>query len=77
MNGLPSEHRQRFTAEHVITSGYLLMPETSTTEWLDDDTWLQSGRFTIYHDNVNGWRNTTESIDLNGLRVCRGTADVG
>ena len=45
------------------------MPETSTTEWLDDDTWLHSGRFTIYHDNVNGWRNTTESIDLNGLRV--------
>ncbi len=69
MYGLPSEHRQRTTAERVITSGYLLMPETSTTEWLNDDTWLHSGRFTTYFDNINGWRNITESADFNGLRI--------
>lgn len=67
--GLPSEHRQRITAEHVVAAGYLVLPENSTTEWLNDDTLLHSGRFTTYYDNVNGWRNITETVDVQGLRI--------
>jgi hypothetical protein len=69
MYGLPSEHRQRITAERVVTSGYLKLPEDSPTFWLEDETWFHSGRFTTYFDNVNGWRNVTETTDLKGLRI--------
>ena len=69
MYGLPSEHRHRITAEHVVASGFLDLPENSTTMWLNDETWLLSGRFTTYFDNVNGWRNRTESVDFDKLRV--------
>jgi hypothetical protein len=67
--GGPSEHRHRIAAERVITSGYLKLPENSTTEWLDDQTWLHAGRFTVHFDNVNGWRNINESIDVRNLRI--------
>jgi hypothetical protein len=67
--GAPSEHRHRITAEEIITSGYVKLPETSATEWLDDQTWLHSGRFSVYFDNINGWHNINESIDVHGLRI--------
>jgi hypothetical protein len=67
--GLPSEHRHRITAEHIMTSGYVKLLETSPTGWLDDQTWLHSGRFSVYFDNINGWHNINESIDVQGLRI--------
>jgi hypothetical protein len=67
--GGPSEHRQRISAEHVIASGHLTLPTNSTTEWLDDETWLHSGRLSTYWDNINGWHNINESVDVQGLRI--------
>jgi hypothetical protein len=69
MHGAPSEHVQRISAERILTSGHLSLPENSQTEWLDDETWFHTGRFTTYFDNVNLWRNTTETVDAQGLRI--------
>jgi hypothetical protein len=65
----PAIFVNRFTAEHVFTAGYLNLPAHSTTQWLDDETDFFGGRFTTYWDNINGWHNRTETIDIEGLRT--------
>lgn len=65
----PSEGGYRYSAEHVVTSGYTRLPEDSPTDYLVDDTTFYSGRLTTTLPNAGIGAATTDTIDFDGLRI--------